>query len=66
MTQATIVKSCRFCKGEHEVNVWINDLERIEQGEHIQDVMPYLSADDRELLISGVCGKCFDEMDVPF
>lgn len=34
---------------------WIN-------GEHIQDVAPEMSVDDRELLISGVCGNCFDNM----
>lgn len=32
------------------------------RGEHIQDVAPELSVDDRELLISGVCGTCFDTM----
>jgi hypothetical protein len=38
------------------------DYERWQNGEHIQNVAPYLSADDRELLISGMCGKCFDEI----
>lgn len=38
------------------------DIERINNGEHIQNVMPYLSVDERELLISGICGKCFDEI----
>lgn len=66
MTQVTIAKSCIFCKEEHEIDVKVNDLARVEAGEHIQDVMTYLSADDRELLISGMCGKCFDEMEVPF
>jgi hypothetical protein len=28
----------------------------------IQNAMPYLGASDRELLISGTCGTCFDEM----
>lgn len=28
----------------------------------IQDAMPYLSAGERELLISGICEKCFDEI----
>jgi len=28
----------------------------------IQDLMPYLSTGERELLISGTCGRCFDEM----
>ena len=33
-----------------------------ENGELIQNAMPYLSADERELLISGTCGTCFDNM----
>ena len=32
------------------------------EGKHIQHAMPYLSADQRELLISGTCGDCCDEM----
>lgn len=31
-------------------------------GGHIQDMLPELNADERELLISGICGKCFDAM----
>lgn len=27
---------------------------------HIQQIMPNVSPDDRELLISGMCGTCFD------
>lgn len=27
-----------------------------------QRAFPHLSVDDRELLISGTCGTCFDEM----
>lgn len=30
--------------------------------QYVQDVFPDLSVDDRELLISGICGKCFDSM----
>jgi len=33
-----------------------------EEGELIQNALPYLSADERELLISGICGGCFDKM----
>ena len=29
---------------------------------HIQDVLKSVSADDRELLLSGTCGLCFDAM----
>ena len=28
----------------------------------IQDIFPELSADEREILISSTCGKCFDEI----
>ena len=31
-------------------------------GEYIQDCMPYLAMDERELLMSGICGECFDGM----
>lgn len=31
----------------------------------IQDALNYLSAGERELLLSGVCGKCFDMMFPP-
>lgn len=31
-------------------------------GELIQKAMPEVSADDREFLISGICGGCFDLM----
>ena len=29
-------------------------------GALIQDVFPYLSADEREMLISGICPECWD------
>ena len=29
---------------------------------HIQDIFPYLNADERELLISNTCAKCWDDM----
>ena len=30
----------------------------------VQDMFPYLSAKDREKLITGMCDKCFDDLDV--
>lgn len=35
---------------------------RIQAGEHIQFVLPHFSPEDRELLISGTCPSCWDEM----
>jgi hypothetical protein len=37
-------------------------VERWQSGDYIQDALPMLSADERELLISGICGHCFDTM----
>jgi len=59
--EKTIVKTCVSCKTEHSIQVREQDWIRLQNGEHIQDVMPYLSLDERELLISGICGKCFDK-----
>jgi hypothetical protein len=28
----------------------------------VQECFPYLSADERELMISGMCGSCFDNL----
>lgn len=58
----TLSEQCISCKKTYELKVKTTDIERINNGEHIQNVMPHLSADERELLISGICGKCFDKI----
>lgn len=54
---------CKVCKRDITVmvprggyNLWARGLKRI------QDAMPQLSEDDRELLMSGICGRCFDKL----
>lgn len=54
--------TCKVCKKAHDVNISGVQLRAIHEGNHVQDVAPHLSADDRELLISGICGTCFDKM----
>jgi len=54
--------TCRICKNDHQLKVNEEDFIRFQNGEHIQNVMPYLSADERELFITGLCGKCFDKI----
>tara|TARA_Y100000296_G_scaffold73682_1_gene91423 strand:- start:308 stop:457 length:150 start_codon:yes stop_codon:yes gene_type:complete len=44
------------------MQVQAEDYEAWENGELIQNAMPYLSADEREVLISGMCGPCFDNL----
>lgn len=53
---------CVCCYTTYDLHYNYQDWLSWKAGEYIQDVMPYLSADDRELMISGVCGKCFDMM----
>ena len=58
MIQAT----CRKCKVSAEMPVNRQDVADWREGKYIQDAMPYLSADEREILVSGICGDCFDKM----
>jgi hypothetical protein len=53
---------CNKCDEQIILRVNLDDMARWENGELIQNAMPYLSADERELLISGTCGECFDKM----
>jgi len=63
MAKERIVKRCICCKQVKVVEVNKDGYISWLLGEaHIQDAMPELSAGDRELLISGVCSTCFDEM----
>ena len=62
MEMTTMWTTCRKCKAQVERKVNIDDVTAWENGKLIQDAMPYLSADEREVLISGTCGPCFDKM----
>jgi len=54
--------NCRWCPVQLDIPIeqrhfisWMN-------GEYIQDAMPELSADLREMFISGTCPRCWEEM----
>lgn len=54
---------CVHCGQIFMVYVCDEDMQEWLTGEgFIQDLMPYLSAGERELLISGNCSRCFDKM----
>lgn len=57
-----VVCTCPFCKKENVVTVGYDDYEKYENGAKAQDCFPYLSADDRELLISGICPECWSDI----
>lgn len=54
----TIVCECPFCKKEYEVNVELEDFLAWRQGGLVQNCFPYLSATERESLVSQMCPKC--------
>jgi hypothetical protein len=58
---ATIV-TCMLCQIPHEVCFEKTGWMRWRSGEHIQVAMPYLNSNEREILISRICGRCFDHM----
>lgn len=52
---------CRVCEKEEIVEAFPEDMQKWRNKEgFIQDLMPYLDAAQRELLISGTCGSCFN------
>ena len=53
---------CRVCGKEYKMLVDECDYNAWVDGECIQNAMPYLTADERELLISHTCGDCWTEM----
>jgi hypothetical protein len=53
---------CRQCNKQYVFTVDHDDYNRWIEGELIQRAMPYLNADQREMLISKTCGPCFDKM----
>lgn len=54
--------TCVMCGRSHDIEVRADAWNAWRCGAFIQDVMPELSASERELLISKTCGDCFDAM----
>ena len=53
--------TCEHCNNKSIIVVKTADMQAWEDGKFIQDAMPYLTAGERELLISATCGDCFDK-----
>ena len=60
--KTTMWSTCRQCKDQVEMQVYAEDVAAWENGELIQNALPYLSAGEREVLISGTCDSCWDKM----
>lgn len=54
----TITGVCPFCGKEWSIAVSALDVAAWQEGALVQNAFPYLSAEERELLISGICADC--------
>lgn len=57
-----MIVRCRYCKEDFDIPVTDEQLSAWQNGALIQRVMPELSPDQRELLISGICGICWSRV----
>lgn len=55
-------QACPTCGTVKELTMNYEDYAAWISGELIQHAFPYLSIDDRERLITGYCGPCFDKI----
>jgi len=53
---------CLDCKKIVTLKVSYPDFKAWKNGTSIQDAFPYLTANEREILVSGICGECFDKL----
>lgn len=59
---AHIAGPCIQCGKTIKVVVAGQDLADYRAGDYADTCFPYLSADAREFLISGICGECWDKL----
>jgi hypothetical protein len=57
-----IEKTCIVCKVTHTLYVPETGFNKWLEGESIQRALPELSDDDKEILLSSICGNCFDSI----
>lgn len=58
----TITKPCPECSEIHSVKVDMDQYAKWIRGELIQNCFPEMSADEREILKTGICPKCWERM----
>lgn len=60
----TLVVQCKMCGKDHELKVYEEDYREYTSSNrrHIQEIFPYLTPAERELLISFTCEECWHKM----
>lgn len=62
MTTMKVHTKCPRCKKQEDIEVPKLGYQQWVSGALIQRAMPGLSATQREQLMTGICGQCWDEM----
>ena len=57
--EVCVITRCPFCGRANEIEVNEMDYLDWQDGVLVQDAFPYLSASEREMLISGICPTCW-------
>ena len=58
----SVKTKCRQCGKEVILKVYKEDIVKYQNGELIQRAFPYLTAGEREMLISGICPDCWEKL----
>lgn len=53
---------CIRCKNVVTIMANPDDMQAWKDGQLIQRAMPYLSDNEREIMVSKICGPCFDKI----
>lgn len=58
----TLIATCPHCKKDTRVRLEAEGAVLWQRGALIQNALPQLSDDERELLLTGICPPCWEEM----
>lgn len=62
MNKVKIGVTCRICDTPHIIEAPAEALQKYKDGAKIQHALPMLTPDERELLLSGTCPTCWNNM----
>lgn len=58
----TITRTCPLCEKDTSLTVPAAQYEAWQSGTLVQQAFPDMNKDDREILMTGICSPCFEEM----
>ena len=62
INSVNVTVTCPICGAESHMVLDYRSFENWMNGELVQNAFPYLDANERELLVSGICSECWSKM----